>query len=109
MELKKLEYGSGTADDYLKELFTHKDSLFNLQCGTAFLEKGSKTPFKGDFTRHDQIKIVCILEGQVKLKLEEDSTLEVLLAPGDLFKVEKFEGHTCEILENTKLIYVMYG
>jgi len=109
MELAKLDYPSGAPDDYLKELFSHEGSNFHLQYGTAFLKKGVRTPFEGDWTKHDQSKIVCILKGNVQLKLEAQNKGIVILKPGDLFKVDKFEGHAGEILEDTQLIYVMYG
>lgn len=108
MEIKGLTYPSGSKEDYLKELFNHADSSFELQFGTAFLKKGMRTPFEGDFTKHDQVKIVLILEGKVKLKLEKNHQ-DLILKSGDSFKVEPFEGHSGLVLEDLKLIYVLFG
>ncbi|MGM5470167.1 hypothetical protein ACS386_07810 [Flavobacteriaceae bacterium LMO-SS05] len=108
MEIKGLTYPSGSKEDYLKELFNHKDSDFELQFGTAHLKKGMRTPFEGDFTKHDQAKIVLILEGKVQLTLENNPQ-ELILNPGDSFKVEPFEGHSGLVLKDLKLIYVLFG
>jgi quercetin dioxygenase-like cupin family protein len=109
METSQLSYPTGTKDDFLKELFKYKESDFKLQFGTAFLKKGTRIPFKGGYTRHDENKIVCILEGEIKLKLEANKTKNIILKSGDIFKVKKLEGHSGLVLEDAKLIYIMFG
>ncbi|CAM1364167.1 hypothetical protein [Tenacibaculum xiamenense] len=109
MELSILEYAKGTEYDYLKEIFQNIESGYSVQFGTGCLKKGLKTPVQGDYTKHDKHKIVCILEGKVILELENDTTQKIILSSGDIFKIEKQEGHAATILENTKLIYVMFG
>jgi len=108
MELSKLIYPSGAKEDYLMELLKHTEGDWKLQLGTAFLKKDTRTPFDSDYTRHEEVKIVCILEGIVQMELEDKKKEKVILKSGDVFKVNKREGHAGCILEDTKLIYVMF-
>lgn len=108
MELSRLSYPSGTKEDYLMELLKHYEGDWKLQFGTAFLKKNARTPFDSDYTRHEEVKIVCILEGKVQLELEDKQKEKIVLKSGDVFKVAKREGHAGYILEDTKLIYIMF-
>ena len=72
MKVLKLSYPSGSKEDYLKELFVHSEQAFNLQFGTVFLKKGTRIPEQG-FTHHDQKKIVFLVEGEIKILLEDDT------------------------------------
>lgn len=109
MELTKHFYASGLKGDFLNELFAHKEGVFEFQFGTAHLKRGMKTPVEGVFTKHDQNKIVFILEGKAKLQFEDNAMEPMVLQQGDFFKVDKFEGHASTILEDMKLVYVLFG
>lgn len=108
MEIKKTIYATGTKEDYLTELFAHEDDVSQYQFGTAILNKGMKTPINGDFTRHNQIKIVYLIEGRAELQLEGDPN-KYLVEAGDFFKMDRFEGHSSIILEDVKLVYVLFS
>lgn len=108
MEIVELIYPSGTKKDYLKEIFIHKENNFNLQFGTVFLKKGTRIPEK-NFTRHNQKKIVFLLEGKIKILLENNSNYKRNLIAGESFMVDYFEAHGGIVIEDAKIIFVLFG
>jgi len=89
MKVLELSYPSGSKEDYLKELFVHKVEAFNLQFGTVFLKKGTRMPELG-FTHHDQKKIVFLVEGKIKILLENAVDFISVLIAGESFMVDYF-------------------
>lgn len=108
MEILKLLYPSGAKDDYLKELFIHKEDAFNLQFGTVFLKKGARIPEEG-FTHHDQMKIVFLVKGEIKIFLKNQPSFKRILIAGDSIMVDYFEGHGGVVIEDAKIIFVLFG
>ena len=108
METLNLTYPSGSKDDYLKELFIHKDDSFNLQFGTVFLKKGTRIPEEG-FTHHDQKKIVFLAEGEIEILIEEKPNYSRNLIAGESFMVDYFEGHGGIVIKDAKIIFVLFG
>jgi quercetin dioxygenase-like cupin family protein len=108
MEVLELSYPSGSKEDYLKELFIHSEEAFNLQFGTVFLKKGTRIPENG-FTHHDQKKIVFLVEGEIKMFLENAADFNRALIAGESFMVDYFEGHGGIALEDSKIIFVLFG
>lgn len=109
MEVLELSYPSGSKDDYLKELFVHNEEAFSLQFGTVFLKKGTRIPEQG-FTHHDQKKIVFLVEGEVKILLENKTVdFNKNLISGESFMVDYFEGHGGIVVEDAKIIFVLFG
>lgn len=109
MKILELSYPSGSKEDYLKELFVHSEQAFNLQFGTVFLKKGTRIPEQG-FTHHDQMKIVFLVEGEIKILLENETvSFNKNLITGESFMVDYFEGHGGIALEASKIIFVLFG
>ena len=106
MKIEKLTYP--IPPEYLKEVFVKATPEFELQFGSVFLKKGTQIPEK-DWTRHNQVKIVYIVSGKTMLFTEKDSDFKQLVQGGDTFMVEKHEAHRGEILEDTQLIFVLFG
>lgn len=61
------------------------------------------------FTHHDQNKIVFLVEGKVKLLLESQPELKRNLIVGESFMVDYFEGHGGIVIEDSKIIFVLFG
>ena len=108
MKIFNVTYPSGSKDDYLKELFIHAEEAFNLQFGTVFLKKGTRIPEEG-FTHHDQKKIVFLVEGKVKILLENQPNFVRNLKAGECFMVDYFEEHGGVVIEDAKIIFVLFG
>ncbi|WP_435261246.1 hypothetical protein [Tenacibaculum sp. nBUS_03] len=108
MELQRISFSNGILGEHLKEFFNHKESQLQLQFGTVHLKKGTRIPEEG-FTKHEQKKIVCLLEGKVKLLLENDPKKHKTIQSGDAFMIDYYEGHGGIILEDVKLLYVLFG
>ncbi len=106
MKFETLTYP--TPPEYLKEIFTSSAANFDLQFGSVFLAKGTRIP-ESDWTRHDQAKIVYLVAGKVNLYLEEQPDFKKIIKTGDTFMVEKYEAHYGEVLEDTQLIFVLFG
>ncbi|WP_103070215.1 hypothetical protein [Aquimarina sediminis] len=108
MNILDVTYPSGKKKDYLKELFIHREESFDLQFGTVFLKKGTRIPEEG-FTHHDQKKIVLLVDGKIKILLEENLSMDRYLHAGQLFIVDYFEGHGGIVIEDAKLVFVLFG
>ena len=109
MEILDLTFPSGFKEDYLKELFVQKEAAYNLQFGTVFLKKGRRIPEEG-FTHHDQKKIVFLMEGEIKILLEEKSKANVdHLRKGQVFMTDYKEGHGGIVVEDAKILFVLFG
>ncbi|MEX0273941.1 MAG: hypothetical protein AB3N16_06155 [Flavobacteriaceae bacterium] len=109
MKVFDIKYPLGTPDDFRHGLYNFSDVGCGLQYGTGYLKKGMKTPIEGDFTVHDQMKIVVIVEGKVALSLKNGPSKPLVVSSGDSFLVERFEAHSGEALEDTKLLYILFG
>ena len=108
MKILNLTFPTGTKDEYLKELFVHSEDAFDLQFGTVFLKKGARIPEEG-FTRHNQKKIVFLLEGEIKILLENGTSPIDHLKKGQIFMTDYLEGHGGVVLKDTKIIFVLFG
>ena len=106
MKFEKLTYP--IPPEYLKDIFTQSTNAFDLQFGSVFLTKGTRIPETG-WTRHDQAKIVYLVSGKTNLYLEKHAGFKQRVQTGDTFMVEKYEEHYGEVLEDTQIIFVLFG
>ncbi len=104
MEIKKITYP--TPDEYYnKQLFHIQEDGLDIQFGTVFLEKGTRIPEKG-FSKHPQHEISIITKGKIEMLNEKGAVLGYLNA-GDFVYIKALEAQAGNVLEDTKLIYVL--
>lgn len=92
-------------DVYNKLLFKIEDTNLDIQFGTVFLKKGTRIPKKG-FTKHPQHEISIIQEGKIAM-LNEDETIKGYIQKGEVVYIKALEAQAGNVLEDTKIIYVL--
>ncbi len=104
MEMKKITYPLPD-EHYNKSLFHIQKEQVEFQFGTVFLKKGTRIPEVG-FTRHPSHEISIIQQGNIEM-LNEDGSIKGYLKSGDVVYLEAFEAQAGNILEDTKLLYML--
>ena len=104
MEIKKITYPKPN-EHYNKSFFHVQKERTEFQMGTVFLKKGTRIPEVG-FTRHPSHEISIIQHGNIQM-LNEDGTIKGYLKSGDVVYLEAFEAQAGNVLEDTKLIYML--
>jgi len=106
MEIKKITYPR--PDEYYnKKLFQIKNEKLDIQFGTVFLKMGTRIPEKG-FSKHPQHELSIIQKGKIEM-LNEDGSVKGYLNTGDAVSINAFETQAGNILEDTKIIYMLIG
>jgi hypothetical protein len=104
MIIKKIKYPQ-LNDDYNNKIFHIQNSNIDVQFGTVFLKKGTRIPEKG-FSRHSFNEVSIITEGCIEM-LNEDGTVSGYLKKGTAVFINALEPQAGNVLEDTKLIYVL--
>ncbi len=104
MEVKKITYPL-PEEHYNKSLFHIQKEPVEFQMGTVYLKKGTRIPEVG-FTRHSSYEISIIQKGNIEM-LNEDGSIKGYLKSGDVVYLEAFEAQAGNVLEDTKLIYML--
>jgi len=104
MEIKKITYPK-PHEHYNKSLFHIQKEQVEFQFGTVFLKKGTRIPEVG-FTKHTSHEISMIQKGNIEM-LHEDGSIKGYLKSGDVVYLEAFEAQAGNVLEDTKLIYML--
>jgi len=106
MEIKKIIYP--LADEYYnKQLFHIKNEGFSIQFGTVFLKKGTRIPEKG-FSKNPELELSVIQEGKIEM-LNENGSVMGYLNSGDVVFLKSYEPQAGNVLEDTKIIYTLFG
>lgn len=104
MIIKKISYP--TSEEYYNKLFfDFKYNQLGFQFGTVYLKKGTRIPEKG-FTKHDSHEISIIQKGKLEM-LNEDGSVKAYLKTGEVIYIKAFEAQAANVLEDTKIIYVL--
>ncbi|MBC6400063.1 MAG: hypothetical protein GDA51_08585 [Ekhidna sp.] len=104
MEIKTITYPKEN-DYYNKELIKQTNEGITTICGTVFLKKGSRIPAEG-FSTHPFNEISIIIKGCIEM-LNEDHSVKGYLKEGMVVHINASEPHAGNVLEDTKLIYVL--
>ena len=104
MELKKIAYPAKN-EYYNNELLTQTNAGITTSFGTVFLKKGTRIPEKG-FSKHPFNEVSIITEGCIEM-LNEDGTVANYLKKGMAVFINALEPQAGNVLEDTKLIYVL--
>ena len=104
MEIKKIAYPLPD-EHYNKSLFHVQSGQTEFQFGTVYLKKGTRIPEVG-FTKHPSHEISMIQQGTIEM-LDEDGSIKGYLKSGDVVYLEAFEAQAGNVLEDTKLIYIL--
>jgi len=104
MEIKKITY-LFSSNCYNNRLFHIQKKGLNIQFGTVFLKKGTRIPEKG-FSRHPQIELSVIQEGEIEM-LNEDGSVKGYLNKGDVVYINALEAQAGNVLTDTKIIYTL--
>lgn len=106
MEIKKITYP--LADEYYnKQLFHIENGGFSIQFGTVFLKKGTRIPEKG-FSKNPEIELSIIQQGKIEM-LDEDGSVKGYLNTGDVVYLKSLEAQAGNVIEDTKIIYTLFG
>ncbi|MFD2588718.1 hypothetical protein ACFSQJ_17455 [Croceitalea marina] len=104
MELKKVSYPE--PDEYYnKELISQSNAGVATICGTVFLKKGTRIPETG-FSKHPFNEISIIIEGCIEMLSEEGHPIGKL-EKGNAVYINAGEAQAGNVLEDTKIIYVL--
>ena len=104
MKLTSIAYPEKEAH-YNKVLLSETNAKTTTTLGTVFLKKGTRIPNKG-FSRHPFNEISIIIEGCIEM-LHEDNTVAGYLKKGTAVYINALEPQAGNVLEDTKLIYVL--
>lgn len=104
MELKKITYPTHE-EYYNKELLTYTNLGIQTICGTVFLKKGTRIPETGS-SRHPFNEISLIMEGCIEM-IDEEGVLIGKLEKGNVVYINAGEAQAGNVIEDTKLIYVL--
>lgn len=106
MEIKKITYP--LADEYYNKLLFHiENEGFSIQFGTVFLKKGTRIPEKG-FSKNPEIELSIIQQGKIEM-LNEDGSVKGYLNTGDVVYLKSLEAQAGNVIEDTKIIYTLFG
>ncbi|SOD12738.1 hypothetical protein [Pedobacter xixiisoli] len=106
MEIKKISYAAEN-EHYNKELFLIQEEGLSMTFGTVFLMKGTRIPEKG-FSKHEQHEISVIQQGKIEM-LNENGTIKGYLTAGDVVFITALEAQAGNVLEETQIIYTLFG
>lgn len=104
MEVKTITYPKPN-ENYNKLLFHIKKKGIDLQFGTVFLSKNSRIPTEG-FTQHPEHEISIIEEGKIEI-LNQNGSIKDILTAGKVIYINAGEPHAGNVLEDTKIIYLL--
>lgn len=106
MEIKKITYP--LVDEYYnKQLFHIENEGFSIKFGTVFLKKGTRIPEKG-FSKNPEIELSIIQQGKIEM-LNEDGSVKGYLNTGDVVYLKSLEAQAGNVIEDTKIIYTLFG
>jgi hypothetical protein len=106
MEIKKITYPIQD-EHYNKKLFHIENKGFTVQFGTVFLKKGTRIPEKG-FSKNPELELSIIQQGKIEM-LNEDGSVMGYLNSGDVVYLKSYEPQAGNVLEDTKIIYTLFG
>lgn len=104
MELKKLIYPKAE-EHYNNELLSITNEGVTTMFGTVFLKKGARIPEEG-FSTHPFNEVSIIIKGCIEM-LNEDGTVSGYLKQGTAVFIKALEPQAGNVLEDTKIIYVL--
>jgi signal-transduction protein with cAMP-binding, CBS, and nucleotidyltransferase domain len=104
MILKQLIYPKNE-EYYNNELLTEANAGVRTVFGTVFLKKGTRIPEEG-FSRHPFNEVSIIIKGCIEM-LNEDGLISGYLKEGTAVFINALEPQAGNVLEDTKLIYVL--
>lgn len=104
MDKKEITYPA-PEEYYNKELVNTSNDGIRTICGTVFLKKGTRIPETG-FSKHPFNEVSIIIEGCIEM-LNEESLPIGKLEKGHLVYLNAGEAQAGNVLEDTKLIYVL--
>lgn len=104
MEIKEIKFPL-LGDPYNNEIFSKTYNGVTTIFGTVFLKKGTRIPEVG-FSKHPFNEVSIIIEGCIEM-LNEDGSTSGYLKKGNAVFISAFEAQAGNVLEDTKLIYVL--
>ena len=104
MIVKDLTYPQGE-EHYNNELLSITNAGVKTTFGTVFLKKGTRIPDRA-FSRHPFNEVSVIIDGCIEM-LNEDGSVSCYLEKGKAVFINAFEPQAGNVLEDTKLIYVI--
>ena len=104
MILKQLIYPKNE-EYYNNELLSQTNAGVRTVFGTVFLKKGTRIPMEG-FSRHPFNEVSIITKGCIEM-LNEDGSISNYLKEGTVVFINALEPQAGNVLEDTKLIYVL--
>lgn len=104
MILKQIIYPK-SGEYYNNELLTEVNAGVKTVFGTVFLKKGTRIPEVG-FSRHLFNEVSIITKGCIEM-LNEDGSISGYLKEGTAVFIKALESQAGNVLEDTKLIYVL--
>ncbi|HED37445.1 MAG TPA: hypothetical protein ENI76_04265 [Ignavibacteria bacterium] len=104
MKLKQLIYPKGK-EHYNNKLLSHTNAGVVTTFGTVSLKKGTRIPENG-FSRHPFNEVSIIIEGCIEM-INEDGTIFEYLKKGTAVYINALEPQAGNVLEDTKLIYIL--
>ena len=104
MKLKQIIYPKEN-EHYNKVLLTQTNTKITTTLGTVFLKKGTRIPEKG-FSSHPFNEVSIITQGCIEM-LNKDGTVSGYLKEGTAVYINALEPQAGNVLEDTKLIYVL--
>ncbi|WP_103070214.1 hypothetical protein [Aquimarina sediminis] len=104
MKLKKITYPK-IKEHYNNELLSHTNKGITTTLGTVFLKKGTRIPEEG-FSCHPFNEVSIITKGCIEM-LNKDGSVLAYLKTGTAIYINALEPQAGNVLEDTKLIYVL--
>ena len=104
MKIKQIIYPKEN-EHYNNELLSISNAGVITTFGTVYLKKGSRIPEEG-FSCHPFNEVSIITEGCIEM-LNEDGTVSGYLKKGTAVFINALEPQAGNVLEDTKLIYVL--
>lgn len=104
MNVKKIIYPKDK-EHYNNEILTVDNAGVTTTFGTVLLKKGTRIPEKG-FSKHPFNEVSIITEGCIEM-LNEDGSISSYLKAGTAVFIKALEPQAGNVLEDTKLIYVI--
>tara|TARA_B100000953_G_scaffold296943_1_gene290780 strand:+ start:739 stop:1074 length:336 start_codon:yes stop_codon:yes gene_type:complete len=92
-------------EDRSKDLLKNSNAGVKTTVGTVFLEKGTRIPEKG-FSKHPFNEVSLVIEGSIEMLNEKEEVIGIL-KPGMAVFVSAGEPQAGNVLENTKIIYIL--
>ena len=104
MEIKKIIYPKEN-ENYNNELIVKENLGIKTIFGAVSLKKGTRIPNSG-YSRHPFNEISIITKGCIEM-IDENNQVIGYLKAGDVVYINAFEPQAGNIIEETKLVYVI--